>query len=274
MTGYLQLSEFQPKRSNQPRTYVTLSWTPLRVLLLLLTVFSLGATAQPLNVSATPSLTTDEIVSRLIQRNLERAKALAAYQGLRTYRLEYRGFPGSRSAEMVVDVKFRSPGTKEFRVRSETGSRLVIDRVFQRLLQSEQEALTEENQARVALNRDNYVFTLAGSERLPTGSSYILSVEPRTNNKLLYRGRIWVDAQDFAVVRIDAAPAKNPSFWTKETKIEQVYGKVGEFWLPQSNKSTSAIRLGGHAYLSIEYQDYQVTASPGAGTMKTIAGPR
>jgi len=274
MTGYLQRREFQPKNSNQARTYVTLFWTPLRVLLLLFVVFALGATAQPSDVPATPSLTTDELVSRLIQRNLERAKALAAYQGLRTYRLEYRGFPGSRSAEMVVDVKFHSPGSKEFRVRSETGSRLVIDRVFQRLLQSEREALTEENQARVALNRDNYVFSLAGSESLPTGPSYILSVEPRTNNKLLYRGRIWVDAQDFAVVRIEAVPAKNPSFWTKETKIEQVYAKIGEFWLPQSNKSTSAIRLGGHAYLTIEYHDYQVTATPGVGVIKTIAGPR
>ncbi len=40
-------------------------------------------------------------------------------------------------------------------------------------------------------------------------------VEPQTNNKLLFRGRIWVDAEDFAVVRIEAVPAKNPSFWTK-----------------------------------------------------------
>jgi hypothetical protein len=197
----------------------------------------------------------------MVQKNLERARALGAYQGTRVYRLEYHGFPGSRSAEMIVDVKFRSPGTKEFSVRSEKGSKLIIDRVFKRMLQTEKDAVTEENQKRVALNQDNYRFTLAGYETTQTSPCYVLSVEPRTDNKLLYRGRIWVDAQDFAVARIEAAPAKNPSFWTKETKVEQVYAKVGDFWLPLSNRSSSEIRLGGHASFTIEYQDYQITAA-------------
>lgn len=227
-------------------------------------------------LAAEPSvaLTSEQVVNKLVQRNLERAQALAAYQGTRIYRLEYHGFPGSRSAEMVVDVKYRSPGTKEFDIRSERGSHLVIDRVFRKLLQSEKEALTEENQARVALNNDNYRFALAGYEGTPTGPCYILAVEPRTQNKLLYRGRIWVDAEDFAVVRIEATPAKNPSFWTKETKIEQVYAKVGEFWLPLSNRSSSAIRLGGNAYLSIDYQNYQIMSATPPSTPTNVAGYR
>jgi len=208
------------------------------------------------------ALTSAQVVNKLVQKNLERAQALSAYEGTRIYRLEYRGFPSSGSAEMIVDVKYRSPGTKEFEIRSEKGSHLVIDRVFQKLLQSEKEALSEENQARVALNNDNYRFARVGYESMPTGPCYILVVEPLTKSKLLYRGRIWVDAEDFAVVRIEAEPAKNPSFWTKETKIEQVYGKVGEFWLPLANRSSSAIRLGGHAYFTIDYQNYQISATP------------
>lgn len=235
------------------------------------------AGAQPSDLPAAEpiiQLSTDDIVTNMVRRNLERAQALGAYQSTRIYRLDYHGFPGSRSAEMIVDVKYRSPGTKEFSIRSEKGSHLLIDRVFHRLLQSEKEALNEENQSRVALNTDNYHFTLAGSERTPAGSFYILSVEPVTNDKLLYRGRIWVDAEDFAVMRIEAAPAKNPSFWTKETKIEQVYTKVGDFWLPVSNRSTSAIRLGGRAYFTIDYQDYQITAATPVGTPRKVAANR
>ena len=235
------------------------------------------ATAQPLSAPAIEpriALTAEQVVNQLVQRNLERAQALAAYQGTRIYRLEYRGFPGSRSAEMIVDVKYRSPGTKEFSIRSENGSRLLIERVFHKLLQSEQEALSEENQARVALNHDNYRFVLVGYENMPTGPCYLLSVEPLTKNKLLYRGRIWVDAEDFAVVRIEAAPAKNPSFWTKETRIEQAYGKVGDFWLPLSNRSSSTIRLGGHASFTIDYQDYRITAATPLGTTSKVAGYR
>jgi hypothetical protein len=233
-----------------------------------------AATAQPSDAPATTpqtGLSVEEVVNHLVQRNLERARALGAYQGTRIYRLEYRGFPSSRSAEMVVDVKYSTPGTKDFSIRSEKGSQLIIERVFKRMLQSEKEAVTEENQSHIALNHDNYGFTLVGYESTPAGSSYILSVEPRTNNKLLYRGRIWVDAEDFAVRRIEGAPAKNPSFWTKETKIVQVYTKVGDFWLPASNRSTSAIRLGGQANFTIDYQNYQITAATTVGVPGKLA---
>lgn len=206
------------------------------------------------------TLTAEQIADNLVQRNLERAQALSTYQGTRVYRLEYRGFPGSRSADMVLAVKYRSPRTKEFTIQSENGSHLLIDRVFHKLLESEKEALNEENQSAIALNRENYRFALLGYERKPSGPCYILSVEPLSKNKLLYRGRIWVDAGDFAVVRIEASPAKNPSFWTKETRIEQAYTKVGNFWLPLSNRSTSIIRLGGRAELTIDYRDYRITA--------------
>lgn len=228
-----------------------------------------AATAQlsdKTGAGAHSAITEEQVVDNLLRRNLERAQALASYHSTRVYRLEYRGFPGSRSAEMTVEVKYHSPGSKEFSIQSEKGSKIVIEKVFHKLLQSEQEALTEENQARVALNRVNYRFALVGSEELPTGPCYVLSVEPLTASKLLYRGRIWVDAHDFAVVRIDATPAKNPSFWTKETRIEQTYAKVGDFWLPLSNRSSSTIRLGGHADFTINYQDYQITFAKPSGT--------
>ena len=230
---------------------------------------------RPSAMAETPNapLTTEQVVTNLVQKNFERAQALVSYGGTRIYRLEYHGFPGSRDAEMVVDVKYRSPATKEFTVRSETGSKLLIEKVFKKLLQTEKEALAEENQKRTALNPDNYQFTMAGYETTTDGPVYILQVEPRVKNKFLYRGRIWIDANDFAVTRIEAEPAKNPSFWTKDTKIEQIYTKVNDFWLPAFNRSASVIRLGGRASFSIEYKDYQITAAtPLNKYNRTIAG--
>ena len=208
------------------------------------------------------ALTPEQVVNNLLQKNLTRAQGLAGYQGTRTYQLEYQGFHGSRTAEMVVDVRYESPGTKEFTIRSETGSKLLIERVLKKLLLSEKEALTEENVRRTALNRDNYKFAQVGYESAPTGALYVLSVEPRTKNKFLFRGRIWVDAEDFAVVRLQGEPVKNPSFWTKDTRIEETYVKVGDFWFPASNRSTSSIRLGGRANLTIDYKDYRTTSVP------------
>src|SRR5581483_5683623 len=215
------------------------------------------ATAQADPVPA--PLNTEQVVAKLVHMNAERAQSLRSYEGKRIYRLVYSGFPAARSAEMRVDVKYQAPETKEFIIVSETGSRVVIDRVFKKLLQSEKEALEAENLRRTALNEANYVFTLLEYETTSAGPMYILSVEPRRKDKFLYSGKIWVDAEDFAVVRIEAEPAKNPSFWIRNTKIEQLYLKVNDFWLPARNHSLRVVRLGGRADLTIDYQDYRVT---------------
>lgn len=216
-------------------------------------------------------LTTQQVVERLVAMNLRRAQALQSYRGTRTYRVEYRGFPGTRSAEMVVDVKYRAPATKEFTIRSSSGSKIIIDKVFRKLLQAEQDALGVDAQRRTALNTDNYDFTMVAYEGAPGRPMYVLGVEPRTANKFLYRGRLWVDANDFAAVRLEAEPAKNPSFWTKNNQIEQLYVKVNGFWLPQRNHSVSAIRLGGRAELTIQYEDYEITASAPVGDLSALA---
>ena len=110
----------------------------LQVLVCAATLQSASAQGQGgVSRSAAP-LTTRQVVEELAGMNLKRAQALHSYHGTRIYRLEYRGFPGSRSAEMVVDVKFRAPGTKEFTVRTSTGSRLILDKVFGKLLEAEE----------------------------------------------------------------------------------------------------------------------------------------
>jgi hypothetical protein len=242
------------------------------IILLLMIVTSSWHNAsawQPADVPAgnrTP-LTAEQVVSNLVEMNQHRIDALRSYQGMRVYRVDYQGFPGPRSAEMVVNVKYSAPGAKEFVVQSATGSNVIIEKVFRKLLEAEKEALGAENQRNSALNQENYRFKLVGYDSGPSGAMYVLTVEPRKNEKYLYRGRIWVDADDFAVVRLEAEPAKNPSFWTKKAEIVQEYTKVSDFWLPARNHSMTAVRLGGHAELTIEYKDYEITAATRVGSV-------
>ena len=205
-------------------------------------------------------LNTDEIVNRMVQRNQERARDLQAFTGYRRYRLEYRGFPSQRSAELNVEVSYRSPGEKQFRVLSESGSQLIINRVFKKLLESERDASDPTNQQRTALTPENYEFLLIGSDSIAGQNQYILSVTPRSEYKYLYRGKIWVDTNDFAVVQITAQPGRNPSLWTVHTDIQHVYVKIGKFWLPSHDTSVTKVRFGGTATLTIDYFDYNIGA--------------
>src|SRR5262245_6219487 len=66
-------------------------------------------------------LPADEVVKKLQLRNQERSQALHELQGTRVYRMEYRGFPSNRDAEMVVHVSYHSPDKKEFTIVSQSG---------------------------------------------------------------------------------------------------------------------------------------------------------
>jgi len=205
------------------------------------------------------NLPVEQVARKLEEKNAQRAAALNQFTSTRVYRMQYHGFPSDRGAEMVVNVSYHAPNAKEFHVVSQTGSKFVIDHVFKKLLEGEQEAANQENREHTALSRENYDFTSAGYEITPDGPQYVINLLPKTKNKFLYRGKIWVDAKDFAVVRIEGEPAKNPSVWIKKTEVKHRYVKVSDFWLPAENHTESFIRLGGRAVLSIEYKDYRIT---------------
>ncbi len=233
----------------------------LPVLLLVGVTLMSAPAAQPQAEPALPALSAEQVVQKLTEQNRERAQGLEHYVARRSYRLAYRGFPRSADATMEVQVNFDAPSTKRFTVISATGPKLVQDRVFTTLLDSEEQAADESNRTRSELSSANYTFSLAGTE----GTDYVLNVEPKVQSRFLYRGKIWVDAQDFAVTRIEAQPARNPSFWTTHSAIHHTYQKVdGRFYLPKENKTVTSVRMGGVATLTIEYESYQITTTGSA----------
>jgi hypothetical protein len=225
---------------------------------MLLATLACAPAAWPQAEPAPPALSGDQVVQHLMEKNQERAAALQHYIGKRSYRLEYHGFPAAAEATMEVEVNFDAPASKHFTIVGATGSKLIQNRVFHRLLESEEQAGDSSNRKNTELGPDNYTFSLAGTE----GTNYVLNVEPKVESKFLYRGKIWVDARDFAVTRIEAQPARNPSFWTTKSLIHHTYQKVDNgFYLPKENKTVTSVRLGGVATLTIEYQSYQVSAA-------------
>ena len=165
---------------------------------------------------------------------------------------------------MVVRTTYQAPDQKEFTIVSESGSGTVRDRVFKKLIEAEQESMREENQRRSAITPENYTFQVFDYEKTDTDEFYILDARPRSKNKFLFRGHVWVDAKDFAITRVEGEPAVNPSLWTEKTDFKRRYQKIGDFWLPQSNESETKVRIFGTAVLSIEYRDYQITQAGGA----------
>src|SRR5580693_4303083 len=158
----------------------------MAVLVLLLAGFLLlhaTVEAQEVNDSASSVksalLPVEAVVRNLQQRNAQRAAALEEFAGTRVYRMQYRGVPSDRDAEMVVTMTYHAPNAKQFSIVSQKGSKFIVDHIFMKLLEGEQEAASDENRRRTALSTDNYDFALAGYESDADGGRYILDLLPK-----------------------------------------------------------------------------------------------
>jgi len=229
-----------------------------RVLLCFLVCCAASAAQQNDALRRVEKLSSDEIVARVAENNRRRQQELQSYTSQREYHLLYTGLGGRHEADLVVDVKYRFPDSKDFTIVSESGSHVIVNRVFKKILETEKEAASQESQAATALTDRNYQFELLGEQDVDGRMAYVFHVEPRTQNRLLYRGRIWIDAADFALCKVEAEPAKHPSLWISKVEVHHIYAKIGDFWLPTQNESNTDVRIGGHAILSIQYRDYKV----------------
>jgi len=224
-------------------------------------------------VAVSAPLTADEVIKRLVEMNEARAETLKSYSSVRSYHLECHCL-SHKTADMVVRADYQAPNKKLFTILSESGSGTVRNRAFKKLLEAEQESMREENQQRSAITPENYTFQLSEYQKTDTDEFYMLEAQPRIKNKFLFRGRIWVDAKDFAITRVEGEPAVNPSWWTVGTDFKRSYVKIGDLWLPESNESTTKVRMFGTAVLTIRYGDYQITQTPDAGIVSRLEKPR
>jgi len=208
--------------------------------------------------SAPSPLTAPDIVERMVRADDHRLAALAGYTGVRRYRFENK--TSNKRAEITSRVACDNAGVKTFEVISESGSGFVRNHIIRKMMDAEQEASQKGDRHDSRIIPDNYDFRLIGTDVLGGRSSYVLEVNPKTRNKFLIRGRIWVDAEDFAIARVEGQPAKNPSFWIRSVQIVQRYERTGQFWLPAGNQSVAQARIFGTTEVSIDYFDYVTTA--------------
>jgi hypothetical protein len=198
--------------------------------------------------------TAEEVVNRMAAHDLARQASIEGYGGMRRYVLENDKF--HKRAEMLVQVRGDRDGSKHFEVVSEEGWGGARKHVFHKMLESESETSRPEIRASAKLTPENYDFELVGTEELTGRVAYVLEIRPKRNEKNLFRGRIWVDSEDYALARAEGSPAKKPSFWTKSIHFVQVYQKCGPVWFPVSTQSVTDAHLFGPTDVSIEYFDY------------------
>ncbi len=205
-----------------------------------------------------PGVTESQVLAELAAHNEERKAALHDYAVLRTYQVV--DLKGKVHAEKLGRMEFLSPDKKTFTVTSESGSGLVRNMALNPLIKSEIEAAAGKEHHDSAISADNYSLNLLGEQQVGPYRCFVAEARPKRQDKYLFEGKLWIDADDYPVVRIEGHPAKKLSFWIQRADFVRQYQKIDKFWLPQKDQTLVQVRLYGKKVLTIEHQDYVVNA--------------
>jgi hypothetical protein len=162
------------------------------------------------------------------------------------------------AAQAVVRVDYQAPDKKIFNKTSEKGSGIVRHLVFDRLIQSESETASGREHRNSAITATNYTFTLSGEEDLGPYHCFVLEAAPKSKEKYLFEGKIWIDAQDYAIVKIAGHPAKKPSFWINRADFVRQYQRIDGFWLPFRDETSVELKIYGRRVFTVDHQQYVI----------------
>lgn len=227
---------------------------------------SAGDATQTLSPLQAPrqSMTGDELFARLLEHNRLREVRLQEYSAIRSY--DVSSDNGKVYAEELVREEYRAPDHKTFVTKSEKGSTLVRDLVLNRLIASESDASSGRAHRDSSIGPANYEFNLLGEQDVGQYHCVVVEARPRRKDKYLFEGKVWIDADDYAIVRIAGQPAKSLSFWITRADFVRQYQKIGDFWLPAKDETFVHMRLYGKKMLTIDHMGYAINEGAGGST--------
>jgi hypothetical protein len=226
-------------------------------------IAALLACISPLTGRATTahSPSGDEVVARMLAREMQRETTAHGYTGIRQYDLENPQF--AKHSHLVANVTCEPDGTMQFQIVSKEGWNSGNSSLRQ-ALETESEASRPMTRPMTQINKDNYAFQAMGTALLNGRTAYVIDVVPKRQEVYLFRGKIWVDAEDFALARIEGQLAKTPSIWIRTVRFTLEFRKSGEYWFPSLSTSTSDVRVFGPTSVNIQFLDYSPQSASAA----------
>jgi hypothetical protein len=210
--------------------------------------------AQP----AVPDSTLQQILRGIVQSEAERDTRVLEYTRIQHYRATSSRF--DESAEMVVRMHYDHERGKSYETLSRSGSASVQTRVFEKLLRMEIESAADSDRETTLFTASHYRFRALGLETVNGKNCYVLELDPLQADKRLFSGKVWVDANEHAVVRVEGRPSTSVSFLVGRPSVIQEFGKFGDFWFATMRDSVANSFVLGTCQLRIDYADYKVIA--------------
>jgi len=181
----------------------------------------------------------------------------------------FRGHDDAKpTAEMMVKTTYRKDTGKSYEILSQSGSSLWRNEVLKTLLENEQRMSQPGNVETALINSSNYEMKLDrnAAQMLNGRQCLVLDITPRRKSQYLFKGQLWVDAHDYAIVQLKGTAAKSAFFLANAAEVTRQYGEVNSLPMATHAEAVSGSSLLGQTVVKVDYNGYQIQLL--AGPMK------
>jgi hypothetical protein len=162
---------------------------------------------------------------------------------------------------MTVEAIYRPVSGKSYSVISRNGSSVLQTRVLDRLLTEEAEMSRGATRKQSLVTSANYKMRLIAEEPINGRNCNVLELVPWLKSPHLLKGRAWVGATDYSLVRIEGRPTASPSFLAGRPTITRDYEQIKGFPLAIRSHALADSFLLGKTELTIDYSNYKTTVT-------------
>ena len=196
-------------------------------------------------------------VDASVQSRLNRLGGYTVTEHYAVFRGKDQSHP---AAEMLVKTTYRKESGKSYQVLSQSGSSLWRDEVLHTLLDNEKRMSQPGNVQTALIDSANYdmKFDSNPRDRLNERDCLVLDITPRRNSEYLFKGKLWVDAQDFAIVQLKGTAAKSAFFLASAAEVSRQYDELNQLPMATHAQAISGSALLGQTIVKIDYTDYQL----------------
>jgi hypothetical protein len=200
-------------------------------------------------------------VDASVQSRIDRLTGYTVTEHYAVFRGKDEAHP---AAEMLVKTTYTRQTGKSYEIVSQSGSSLWRNEVLHTLLDNEKRMSQPGNVETALIDSANYDLKLDASprDRLNGRDCLVLDITPRHNSEYLFKGKLWVDAQDFAIVQLKGTAAKSAFFLASAAEVSRQYSELDALPMATHAEAVSGSALLGQTTVKIDYSNYQLQLVP------------
>jgi hypothetical protein len=226
----------------------------------------------PLDPAPPAGLTPDQIITKFAARETEFARARENYvfrQAVKVDTLDGDSGKIDGEYQQVTDVTFNAQGKRDEHVV------FAPQNTLERIMLQQQDLDDFEHGFPFVLTQKdlpNFDITYLGRQKVDELDTYVFSAEPKSADPKHrnFKGKVWVDQQDFQIVLIDGKIIPDdfrPGHENMSPPFTTYYEQVdGKYWFPTYTKAEANFHIPAtkdaladdiHVRMTIRYSDYK-----------------